>query len=335
MPAAEPLLSAPRSSHRLVQTAFGLYRRFPLLFFVLASGVILPYEVIVLATTGTGPFAHGSLSFGVGSLLALIELALIGPLVSAMHVHAVKEVAEGREPRLVPIARHGLRVLPVVAAATIVSWLGIGLGFLLLIIPGVLLWLRWYVVAQAAAIENEGWLPALRSSHRLTADNYGHIFVFGIYVGLITIVPTLLVGLAFGDQTTTVVSFLVGVLLQVVTWSFAALAAGLLYFDLRARFVPVAAPDATPEQPLGEGGPPAVRHPWDPDSYEDQNRPKGWYVDPSAPHRMRFWGLGDPPEWGATTQTPRKIRRAWRAAQRDESGPDDSRDEPRDWGNFG
>jgi hypothetical protein len=38
-----------------VQSAFGLYRRFPLLFFVLAAGVIVPYEVIVLATTGTGP----------------------------------------------------------------------------------------------------------------------------------------------------------------------------------------------------------------------------------------------------------------------------------------
>jgi hypothetical protein len=229
-------LSAPRSSLELVHAAFRLYRRYPRLFFILASGVIVPYEVIVLASTGTGPFARGSLSFGVGWLLTLIDLALIGPLVSALHVHAVREVAEGREPRLGSIAEQGLRVLPVVAAATIISWLGIGLGFLLLIVPGVILWLRWYVVAQAAAIEHEGWLPALRRSRQLTAGNYGHIFVFGIYVALITTVPTLLVGFAFGHRTTTVASFLVGVLLQIVTWSFGALAAGLLYFDLRARF---------------------------------------------------------------------------------------------------
>ena len=82
----------------------GLYRRYPRLFLLLASGVIVPYEVIVLATTDTGSFARGSLSFGVGSLLMLIELALIGPLVSALHVHAVREVGEGRELRLVPIA---------------------------------------------------------------------------------------------------------------------------------------------------------------------------------------------------------------------------------------
>ena len=59
-------MSALRSSHRLVQAAFRMYRRYPGLFFALAFGVIVPYELIVLVTTGTGPLAHGSLSFGVG-----------------------------------------------------------------------------------------------------------------------------------------------------------------------------------------------------------------------------------------------------------------------------
>ncbi len=226
---------APRSAHQLVQAAFGLYRRYPLLFLVLATGVIVPYEVIVLATTGAGPFARGSLSLGISSLLMLIDLALIGPLVSALHVHAVQAVAEGGEPRLAPIAVQGLSVLPVVAAATIISWLGIALGFFLLVVPGVILLLRWYVVAQAAAIEHEGWSPALRRSRQLTQGNYRHVIVFAIYVGLITTLPTVLVGLTFGHRTTTLASFLVGVLLQVFTWSFGALAAGLLYFDLRAR----------------------------------------------------------------------------------------------------
>jgi hypothetical protein len=318
-----------------VQSAFGLYRRFPLLFFVLAAGVIVPYEVIVLATTGTGPFARGSLGQGVGLLLLLIELALVGPLVSALHVHAVRAVGEGREPRLVPIARRGVRVLPVVAAATIISLLGIGLGFLLLIVPGVILWLRWYVVAQAAAIEHEGWLPALRRSRQLTAGNYGHIFAFGIYVGLITTVPTLLAGIAFGHRTTTVASFLVGVLLQTVTWSFGALAAGLLYFDLRARFASVPGPVSTGDHAhVGTDASP-VNHSLDPRDFQDQDRPKGWYVDPSAPNRMRFWGLGDPPGWGATTRTPRKIRWEWGAAQGDGDASGDDRMGPGEWGYFG
>ena len=327
-------MSTPRSSHQLVHAAFRLYRHYPWLFFVLASGVIVPYEVIVLATTGTGPFAHGSLSFGVSSLLTLIELALIGPLVSALHVHAVKEVAEDREPRLIPIARQGLKVLPVVAAATIISWLGIMLGSLL-IVPGVILLFRWYVVAQVAAIEHEGWHPALNRSRQLTAGNYRHIFVFAIYVGLITVVPTLLVGLAFGRHSTTVASFLVGVLLQIITWSFSALAAALLYFDLRVRFAAADGPVTTGTRVNAEADSKRVDHSLDPRDYEDHDRPKGWYVDPLSPNRMRYWGAGEPPEWGtATTRTPRKIRQAWRAAQGDENGSGKSRDESGDWGSL-
>lgn len=232
----------PRSARRLVAATLVLYRRYPLLFFILAAGVIVPYELIVLAATGAGPLAHASLSFGLSSLLTLIELFLIGPLVSALHVHAVAEVKREREPELASVARQGLRVLPVVAAATIVSWLGITLGFFALVVPGIILMLRWYVVAQAAAIEHEGWLPALRRSRQLTKGHYGHIFVFAIYTGLITTVPTLLIGFAFGHHSTTVTSFLVGVLLQVLTWSFGALATALLYFDLRARLGYEAAP---------------------------------------------------------------------------------------------
>jgi hypothetical protein len=240
----------PRSARQLVRAAFELYRRYPLLFLILAAGVIVPYEVIVLATTGAGPFAHGSLSFGASSLLTLIELALIGPLVSALHVHAVSEVSEGRKPRLASVARQGLRVLPVVAAAAIIAWLGILLGFLAFVVPGIILSLRWYVVAQAAAIEHEGWLPALRRSRQLTAGHYRHLIVFAIYVTLITSVPTLLVGFAFGHETTTVASFLVGVVLQIVTWSLSALAAALMYFDLRARLASTAAqPGSAPAAP--------------------------------------------------------------------------------------
>jgi hypothetical protein len=225
---------SPRSARQLVAGAFGLYRRYPLLFLALAAGVVVPYELIVLATTGTGPFSQSSLSAGASLLLTLIEWVLIGPLVSALHVHAVGEVREGREPRLAAVARQGLLVLPVVVAASIISGLGIALGFLAFVIPGVFLMLRWFVVAQAAAIEREGWLPALRRSAQLTGGHYGHIFVFAIYVGLITTVPVLLAGLGFGESVTAA-SFLAGLLIQVLSLSFSALATAVLYYDLRSR----------------------------------------------------------------------------------------------------
>ncbi len=229
-------MNAPRSVPQLVVEAFELYRRYPLLFFVLAAGVIVPYELIVLATTGTGPFSRSAASVGAQLLLTVVDFVLIGPLISALHVHAVADVREGRDPQIAPVALRGLGVLPVVAAATIISGLGIALGFVALIVPGIILAFRWVVVAQTAAIEHEGWLPALRRSRALTRGNYEHIFVFFIALTLIVFVPTLVVGAGFGHHTTTVASYVVGVIVQVFTSSFAALTTALLYFDLVVRF---------------------------------------------------------------------------------------------------
>lgn len=300
----------PRAAHQLIADTVGLYRRYPLIFPVLAAAVIVPYDAIVLGATGSGALTGSALSAGVGFLLTLIEWCLIGPLISALHVHAVREAREGGRPRLAQVARQGLRVLPVVVAASIVSGLGIFVGFLALIVPGVILTLRWMVVAQSAAIDHEGWIPALRRSAELTDERYGHVFVFAIYVGLITMVPIYLGSLGFEDDPTTVVSFLLGLVIQIFSLSFGALATALLYFDLRTRSEPAAAVAGT----SGDDSPPSD-HSLDPRSYSDQTRPKGWYVDPSSPDRMTYWGAGDPPEWGARTRTPRKVRRAWQESQ--------------------
>jgi len=302
--------SSPRSAHQLIADTVGLYRRYPLIFPVLAAAVVVPYDAIVLGVTGSGALTESSLSAGVGFLLTLIEWCLVGPLISALHVHAVREAREGGSPRLAPVARQGLRVLPVVAAASIISGLGIFAGFLALFIPGVILSLRWMVVAQSAAIDHEGWIPALRRSAELTDERYGHIFIFAIYVGLITMVPIFLGSLGFEDDPTTAVSFLVGLVVQIFSLSFGALATALLYFDLRARSEPAAGQSA-----VTGGDSPRTEHSLDPRDYSDQARPKGWYVDPNSPGRMAYWGAGDPPDWGATTRTPRKVRRAWQESQ--------------------
>jgi hypothetical protein len=243
----------PRSAHQLIADTVGLYRRYPLIFPVLAAAVVVPYDAIVLGVTGSGALTGPSLTTGVQSLLALIAWCLIGPLISALHVHAVREAREGGSPRLASVARQGLKVLPVVVAASIISGLGIFVGFLALVIPGVILMLRWVVVAQSAAIDHEGWIPALRRSAELTNGRYGHVFVFLIYVTLITTVPIYLGSLGFADDPTTVVSFLVGLVVQIFSLSFGALATALLYFDLRTRSEPAAVQAQMAGSALTEG----------------------------------------------------------------------------------
>jgi hypothetical protein len=297
----------------LVVAAFGLYRRYPWLFFALAVAVAVPFDLIVLAAIGTGSdkTSHGA---ELGLLLIALELALITPLISALHIHAVVAARGGREPQIATVARQGVVVLPVVAAVSIMSWLGIVVGFIALIVPGVILTLRWYVVAQAAAIEDEGWVPALRRSATLTSGNYGHVFLLLLFASAITLLPALLVERAFDDSTSPA-AFIVGLLVQIFAWSFTALTTALLYLDLRARRRlllgdAAAGPADHPKPPLPTRHDPSA-HGWDPRAYSDEERPFGWYPDPDNPHRMRYWGEGDPPGWGKkTVRTPRKVRAA-------------------------
>lgn len=294
--------AAPRSASALVIAAFRLYRRYPLLFFTLAGGVVVPFFLIVLVTTGAGPYStspsrSGELEFG----LTLVIWCLITPLISALHINAVAAVREGREPRLAAVASAGVRVLPAVIAVSIMSGLGIALGFFALIAPGIYLALRWAVVAQAAAIEREGWLPALRSSGRLVSGHFGHVFVF-LFLVFLVVVLNVAVEIGIEEIAGEVVTTLVGLVLTVLTVSFSALATALLYFDLRVR---------REAAPVPEEGPSAGRS-IDPAAHTEEERPKGWYVDPSEPKRMRYWS-GESSGWQGSSKTPRKVREEWEA----------------------
>jgi hypothetical protein len=228
-------LNRPQRAGRIIAQAFRLYRRYPLLFLTLALGVIGPYDVAVLAITGYGSLGGGSVSGRTALILTMLDWVVIGPLVSALHVHAVSDIREGRDPRLADVAWRGLLVLPVVAAATIASGLVIAVGFFFLIIPGVYLWLRWYVVAQATAMANEGgWFAGLGRSWRLSEDNLRHILAF---VGL-TFLVFVAVGIAGGAIRGAVgdaPEFIAGVAIHTFTASFVALTTACLYYDLIAR----------------------------------------------------------------------------------------------------
>jgi hypothetical protein len=304
----------PRSAVQLIGATFSLYRRFPWLFFVLAAVVVVPYDAISLLGGREGPL-QGPARAVFDLVLFVADFSVVLPLISALHVHAIDDVRRGRRPEVGSVARRGLTTLPVVSAAAAISWLGIMAGFLALIIPGVLLFLRWSVVAQAAALGSETWGDALQRSRSLTGGLYPHVFALFLLVVLITSVPDVVLTLAFGLHRT-VALLLVRTAVAVATSSFTALAIGFLYFDLSARLSvegprpPVEGPSAGVSlsgrvvEPTG--------HPLDPASWRDEDRPRGWYIDPGSPHRMRYWAADGKSGWSTrSAKTPKETQKDW------------------------
>lgn len=229
-------LDQTRSVGRILRSTLRLYGEYPWLFWTLALVVMAPWDLAKLAITGAGPFgrAHHE-GFLERESLGLLGATLIVALISALHVHAVVVIGEGRRPRFGSVAWSGVRVLPVVGAAAVIADAGTELGFLALVIPGIVLWIRWIVVAQSAAIERAGVRPALHRSWQLTRGHEWHV------LGLILVVGVLLGAVAVGavlltnGSGTSPGAVAVGILVNTVLASFSALMTALLYFDLLAR----------------------------------------------------------------------------------------------------
>lgn len=303
-------IELPRSVSALIAATFALYGRFPWLFLALAAAVVVPYQLLVLLITGTGPFSRQEVGALASPILTLTDFILIISLISALHIHAVREIRDGSEPRLPRIARHGLEVLPAVSVALVICYLGITVGFVALVIPGVLLWCRWSVVAPVAALEKQSWRDALRRSAELADGHYRHILGLLAVVQIGSFGLTFGLGLVFGHTDTTVASFLAGTAVEILTSSFTALTTALLFYDLSARRAAedkplLVTPNA--DSIVGHDG-----HPLDPGSYSDEERPPGWYVDPDRPQRMRYWAADGKPGWSKrTAKTPKQTLAEW------------------------
>jgi hypothetical protein len=310
-------LDRSRSIGEMLTAAAALYWRVPILFLAFAAIVVVPYELIVLAITGAGPIAQGHLGFVGSKGLLVADSFIVTPLISALHVQAVREIGNGGRPTFTATFRQSLPRLPVVAVAAGISGVAIGLGSLAFAIPGLILAAIWPVVAQAAALESGSPIDALRRSFALTRGHRWHAFWLIFFAGMIAAVPGTLLFFALRHSATTAGTFIAGTAVQIVVRSFEALATGLLYFDLVARerieppgmkTPPVVGPEAA-----GTSGPP-TGHPADPENWSDHDRPAGWYIDPASPRRMYHWATSGPGTgaWSEhPTKTPRQTLADW------------------------
>jgi len=226
-------LTRPRSVGEILASAVWLYRNWPVLFVALSAIVVVPYELVVLVVAHASPLGEGTVA-STALILVLVETALVVPLISALQAHAVITIGNAQAPSFGDVIGRSLRVLPAVAAAEIIAGIGEAIGYVLFIIPGVILTLRWAVVAQAAAIEETDWPTALRRGGELSRRNYLRILGLMLVIGVVYVALTS-IGAAIAGTGKGAVAVTVGIVIVVLARTFGALVTAMLYFDLRAR----------------------------------------------------------------------------------------------------
>jgi hypothetical protein len=234
-------LEQPRDLGALLRDSFTVYRRHFGTFLALGALVVVPSELIV------GGIGLEQLTAGYDSSPGLAEMAIpaavaylvVAPLITAICVHALRSVAGGGSLGARQAIVNGFESFTPIFFAVLLAALGIALGLIAFVLPGVYLFVRWYFVPQAVVLEGARDAGALRASGRLVTGSWWRTFAMILVVNVIAVLVAFVLGAPFtaaADATDRAVWALAGqIVAGTVTQPFAALFSTLLYFDLRER----------------------------------------------------------------------------------------------------
>ncbi|MGO9487782.1 MAG: hypothetical protein ACLQBB_01995 [Solirubrobacteraceae bacterium] len=223
------------------------------------ASVLMPAAAVVFVFTGVLSTVLLSANSGLALVSTLIGL-IATTLFTGMVVQLVADVQDGRRDATPgQLLRAVLPVLGSLILVALVAGVLILIGFVLIIVPGLILLTVWSVAAPVVVLERPPGLGALRRSRELVRgygwQAFGVIFVLGVAVAVLAASIEIA-----AESAGTGVGIVVRVVLGVLTAPLSALAAAVLYFELlRVRGERPAAgggrPREAPAQPPPESSP--------------------------------------------------------------------------------
>ena len=158
-------------------------------------------------------------------------------------VVAVADVRDGRAD--LSLGETLSRVKPklnTLALAGILAALGVGIGLLLLIVPGLVLWTWWLVIVPVIMLEGSGVTDAFGRSRQLVRGHGWSAFGVLVFTILILVLVDLLFRLIAAGFDDVVIELLLDIASQTLTAPFIALAWTLTYYRLRGLEQPGSEP---------------------------------------------------------------------------------------------
>jgi hypothetical protein len=223
------------------------------------AGVLLPVAFCLFLAVAVVNWAiAGSLIlFPIGIAVGIVA----GTLYQGMVVGLVSDVQDGRRDSSVGDLMRATApvVLPLIGAG-LLAGLAIGIGLLLLLVPGLILLTIWAVIAPAIVVERTGVIEAFGRSRALVRGNGWQVFGVIFTVFVITAIAGVVlgvIGVAISD--TAAARILFNVISSTLTAPIGALAAAVIYFRLRE--IEQGAQPVTPSQPVAPPPPPAAPGP--------------------------------------------------------------------------
>jgi hypothetical protein len=219
--------------------------------------------VVYLAVALIGVLLVAILTWVGAILAALISLVAIFWLQAAL-VKAVEDIRDGRaDLSLGETFEAGRTHLTPVLVAGVIAAIGIGIGFLLLIIPGLVLLTFWCVIVPSIVIEGKSAGESFGRSFDLVRGYFWRVLGIIVLTVLIYAGFEIVLSLILSPLADWLKNFVSTVVSGTLTAPFFALVLTVLYFRLHAAKEQVAPPLASPAEatPPAEGPPPTEEPP--------------------------------------------------------------------------
>jgi hypothetical protein len=211
-----PTANDPFSVLRVMATAWRITKHNFVPFLVLAIVLELPGTLLQLGG-GTSSV-----------LLSIFASTITGALMQAVVVYGVVMELQGTRPSTGACVRAGFAHLGRVVGVTVVSTFAVAGAMLLLAVPGIIVFLMFYVAVPVTVVEGLGIRAALKRSRELTHGRKGALFLLFIAAALIAI-PNYFIARELGAEA----AFVWRLLSSAFTGTFFAVTVGVAYVELR------------------------------------------------------------------------------------------------------
>jgi hypothetical protein len=185
------------------------------------AAVLFALQLVVLLVLPGASIAIAILFWALNVLYQGMVVELVQDLEAGRRDHSVMDLLRSVEPVLLPLM--GVSVLYAI---------GVALGFVFLIIPGLILLVIWSVVAPVTVLERPGVFAAFARSRQLVQGNGWAVFGVIVLLGLAVVVVSLAAGLAAASLGS-VGGALIEWAVTAAAAPLGALSASVLYFALR------------------------------------------------------------------------------------------------------
>jgi len=192
------------------------------------------------------------------AILAVVISVVASTLFTGMVVELVADVQDGRRDATAgQLLRAVVPVLGQLILVGIVAGIGIAIGFILIVVPGLILLTIWSVAAPVVVLERPGGLSALARSRELVRGNGWNVFAVILLMVILVIVVSGIIE-AVADSGGTAIGLIVRVIVSILAAPISALATAVLYYELGGSARAEIPGETTPPTATPPGPPPAV-----------------------------------------------------------------------------